>query len=155
MQSDTYRSPHGAARIRALTDTAAELFLERGDEGVSVDDPITRAGGSRRDVYDRFGGKHGLFIDIVTRLCDEQALPLRNPGIAEGEIGPALVLFGERVPEIVLRPRPPLPNARALCARRCRPSFKASCPETIPRMRDLPWKSILAGCWPRSSSSAG
>ncbi|KAA2316075.1 TetR/AcrR family transcriptional regulator [Pseudooceanicola sediminis] len=105
MQPDTHRTAQGAARIQALTDTAAELFLERGYEGVSIDELIGRVGGSRRNVYGRFGGKQGLFIEVVTRLCDEQAQPLRNLDIGVGGIGPALTMFGERVLEIVLQPR--------------------------------------------------
>ncbi len=105
MQPHTHRTAHGAARIQALTDTATELFLERGYEGVSIDELIGRVGGSRRNVYGRFGGKQGLFIEVVTRLCDEQAQPLRDLDIGEGEIGPALTMFGERVLEIVLQPR--------------------------------------------------
>lgn len=104
MKPDTHRTAHGAARIQALTDTAAELFLERGYEGVSIDELIGRVGGSRRNVYGRFGGKQGLFIEVVTRLCDKQAQPLRDLGIGEGEIGPTLTMFGKRVLEIVLQP---------------------------------------------------
>ena len=105
MQSVNHRTVHGAARIQALSDTAAELFLEHGYEGVSIDELIGRVGGSRRNVYGRFGGKQGLFIDVVTRLCDEQAQPLRDLDIGEGEIGPTLTTFGERLLEIVLQPR--------------------------------------------------
>ena len=105
MENHTHRTAHGAKRIQALTDTAAELFLERGYEGVSIDALITQVGGSRRNVYGRFGGKEGLFIETVKRLCDEQAQPLRKMQIAEAELGPALVLFGERILEIVLQPR--------------------------------------------------
>ena len=105
MQSVTHRTAHGAARSQALTDTAAELFLERGYEGVSIDELIGRVGGSRRNVYGRFGGKQGLFIDVVTRLCDDQTQPLRDLDIGEGEIGPTLTIFGKRMLEIVLQPR--------------------------------------------------
>lgn len=101
----THRTSQAAARIRALTETAADLFLERGYEGVSVDELIDRVGGSRRNVYGRFGGKQGLFIEVITQLCDEQAEPLRILDVGDGEIGPALITFGENLLAAVLHPR--------------------------------------------------
>lgn len=105
MEPATHRTAHGAKRIKALTDTATELFLERGYEGVSVDAILNRVGGSRRNVYDRFGGKEGLFIDVVTKLCNEQAQPLREMEIEGRDLDGSLVQFGEKILEIVLQPR--------------------------------------------------
>jgi len=45
------------------------MFLDRGYEAMSLDTLIARAGGSRRNIYDRFGGKEGLFIEVVNQLC--------------------------------------------------------------------------------------
>lgn len=95
----------GAARIQALTDTAANLFLDQGYEAVSLDTLIAQVGGSRRNIYQRFGGKQGLFIEVVSQLCDEQAEPLRDLDIGGGDIAPALVIFGEKLLEVVLQPR--------------------------------------------------
>lgn len=95
----------GAARLQVLTDTAAELFLDQGYASVSLDALIAQAGGSRRNIYQHFGGKEGLFVDVVTRLCEEQARPLRDLAIGGGTIEEALDLFGRKVLEIVLQPR--------------------------------------------------
>ena len=100
-----HRTAHGAARIQALTDTAADLCLERGYEGVSIDELITRVGGSRRNVYGRFGGKQGLFIEVVTLLCEEQAAPLRELQVPEGKIDDVLSRFAASVLHTVLQPR--------------------------------------------------
>lgn len=99
------RTARGAARLAALTDTAADLFLERGYEAVSVDELIARAGGSRRNVYDHFGGKEGLFIEAMTRLCREISAPLAALEIDDGDIRVALTRFGRATLHTVLQPR--------------------------------------------------
>lgn len=95
----------GVARLQTLTDTAANLFLDQGYEAVSLDTLIARAGGSRRNIYQHFGGKEGLFIEVVTRLCEEQGQPLRDLDIGDGDIGPAMTAFGEKLLDIILQPR--------------------------------------------------
>ncbi|MUZ65058.1 TetR/AcrR family transcriptional regulator [Agrobacterium vitis] len=73
---DVHRTTKGAERLRSLKDAAANMFLEQGYEAVSMDTLIAQVGGSRRNIYNHFGGKEGLFIETVTRLCAELALPL-------------------------------------------------------------------------------
>lgn len=96
---------NGDARVRALTDAATDLFLRKGIDGVSIDELIQTVGGSRRNIYDRFGGKEGLFIEVVTRLCEQQAAPLRELRIEDGDLSSALQSFGERMVQIVLETR--------------------------------------------------
>jgi AcrR family transcriptional regulator len=61
----------GTERCGLIRKAATDLFLERGYDGVSVDDIIARAGGSKTNVYSYFGGKDGLFVAVVETLCDE------------------------------------------------------------------------------------
>lgn len=106
MQSPTlHRTAHGAARLQALTATATEMFLDQGYESVSLDELIGRVGGSRRNIYQHFGCKKGLFIEVVTQLCEEVAHPLLELDIEGDEIGKALARFGTQVLRIVLQPR--------------------------------------------------
>lgn len=100
-----HRTAKGAQRLRDLTDVAAELFLERGFESVAVDDLIARVGGSRRNVYSYFGGKEGLFIEVVKQLCAELASPLEELNIGEEEACEGLSSFGRRLLQTVLQPR--------------------------------------------------
>lgn len=100
-----HRTEQGAARVRALTATAADLFLDQGYEAVSLDDLINRVGGSRRNIYQHFGGKEGLFIAAITCLCDEISEPLVEMEIDDKNIKAALGAFGRQVLEIVLQPR--------------------------------------------------
>ncbi|MNT07342.1 putative DNA-binding transcriptional regulator [compost metagenome] len=88
------RTAKGALRTETLAKTACDLFLERGFDSVTVDDLIARAGGSRRNIYSHFGGKEGLFIEAITKLCEEIAMPLENLNISEETPRDALIKIG-------------------------------------------------------------
>src|SRR6201986_1801194 len=68
----------GEVRNSKLQKVAAELFLRRGYEGVSIDKIVEVAGGSKSTVYSEFGGKCGLFIRSIETLCREANEPLAN-----------------------------------------------------------------------------
>src|SRR6204780_1680695 len=55
---------------------AADLFLKRGYDGVTIDKVVELAGGSKSTVYSEFGGKCGLFISSIETLCREANKPL-------------------------------------------------------------------------------
>ena len=66
----------GDVRNSKLQKVAAELFLKRGYEGVTIDKIVEVAGGSKSTVYSEFGGKCGLFISSIENLCREANEPL-------------------------------------------------------------------------------
>ena len=66
----------GEVRNSKLQKVAADLFLKRGYEGVSIDKIVELAGGSKSTVYSEFGGKCGLFISSIENLCREANKPL-------------------------------------------------------------------------------
>src|SRR5271163_529104 len=66
----------GEVRNSKLQKVAADLFLKRGYEGVSIDRIVELAGGSKSTVYSEFGGKCGLFIKSIENLCREANKPL-------------------------------------------------------------------------------
>jgi AcrR family transcriptional regulator len=53
------------AKREKLLEIAAKLFLEKGYEGVSVDEITSQVGGSKTNIYSHFGGKEGLFLALV------------------------------------------------------------------------------------------
>ncbi|MDF1790921.1 MAG: TetR/AcrR family transcriptional regulator [Thalassobaculaceae bacterium] len=59
----------GEARRRALVDAAWTLFKERGIEATTLDEIISRAGGSRTTIYSAFGDKDGLIETAVGESC--------------------------------------------------------------------------------------
>lgn len=66
----------GEARNGKLQKVAADLFLKRGYEGVTIDRIVEIAGGSKSTVYSEFGGKCGLFVSSIENLCRESNEPL-------------------------------------------------------------------------------
>jgi AcrR family transcriptional regulator len=66
----------GEVRNGKLQKVAADLFLKRGYEGVSIDKIVELAGGSKSTIYSEFGGKCGLFITSIENLCRESNEPL-------------------------------------------------------------------------------
>src|ERR1700685_7950 len=66
----------GEARNSKLQKVAADLFLKRGYEVVTIDKIVELAGGSKSTVYSEFGGKCGLFISSIENLCREANEPL-------------------------------------------------------------------------------
>ena len=61
----------GTARRRAMMDAAWQLLLEKGFSGVTLNDVISRSGGSRTTLYEAFGGKDGLLTAVMTERCME------------------------------------------------------------------------------------
>jgi AcrR family transcriptional regulator len=51
----------------AILEAASRLFLERGYDGVSVEDIARAAGLTRQTVYNRFGDKAGVFAATIER----------------------------------------------------------------------------------------
>jgi len=66
----------GEVRNGKLQKVAANLFLKRGYEGVSIDNIVELAGGSKSTIYSEFGGKCGLFISSIENLCRQSNEPL-------------------------------------------------------------------------------
>src|SRR3984957_2941073 len=70
------KGSRGEVRNGKLQKVAADLFLKRGYEGVTIDKIVELAGGSKSTVYSEFGGKCGLFISSIENLCREANEPL-------------------------------------------------------------------------------
>ena len=66
----------GEVRNGKLQKVAANLFLKRGYEGVTIDNIVELAGGSKSTIYSEFGGKCGLFISSIENLCRQSNEPL-------------------------------------------------------------------------------
>jgi AcrR family transcriptional regulator len=64
------------ARNSRLQSVAADQFLKRGYDGVTIDKVVQLAGGSKSTVYSEFGGKCGLFISSIETLCRQSNEPL-------------------------------------------------------------------------------
>jgi AcrR family transcriptional regulator len=91
--------------MEGLSRVATERFLESGYEALSIDALVQEVGGSKRNVYDHFKGKEGLFIKVVEDLCAELSQPLLKTEISEEEPRVALAKYSAELINIVLEPR--------------------------------------------------
>jgi AcrR family transcriptional regulator len=87
--------PNG--RREALLQAAAEVFFEQGYAAASIDAIIERAGGSKRNIYNEFGNKEGLFLAIITENADKVLSTLSMEEIEGHDLRETLTAFGERL----------------------------------------------------------
>lgn len=60
----------------SIVRTAAELFLQKGYEGVSINDIIDVVRGSKGTIYSNFGSKEKLFEAVVEQLCKDVTIQI-------------------------------------------------------------------------------
>lgn len=102
---DAPKQQRGQARRTALVEAGLQVFLEKGYAGASLDDVIARAGGSRRNVYEWFGGKEALFGEVVKLAIGEILASLSAPELKDMEPREALVAIGRTFVETLISPR--------------------------------------------------
>lgn len=105
VSSEKRLRPKGAERLKKLKDSATNLFLEHGYEATSMDMVIQKVGGSRRNIYERFGGKEGLFAAVITDECRKMAKPLEGLVLEDGCVRQTLEKFGKEILRIIKQPR--------------------------------------------------
>ncbi|MGH8461488.1 MAG: TetR/AcrR family transcriptional regulator [Stenotrophobium sp.] len=102
---ETPSTHRGEARRKALLLAAREVFLEKGYVAASVEDVVSRVGGSKATLYSYFGSKEGLFGDLIAELCDEYVSTLAIPREIDGDIEKTLNQFGRRMLKLFLDPQ--------------------------------------------------
>ena len=93
-----------AKRREILMKTGAKLFLKKGYDGVALDDIVQKAGGSKSTIYSIFGGKCGLFISSIERLCREFNAPLRDLDYTGLDLRASLEKLGRTLATLIVRP---------------------------------------------------
>ena len=75
-------------RRERIVRAAAALFLKKGYDNVSIDEIIGVAGGSKATIYAWFGGKEGLFEEMVRRECMDvtMAIHVDSAGSLEAQL---------------------------------------------------------------------
>lgn len=81
--------PKGYHREEVI-DRALELFRERGYSGTSVEDLVKATGINRYGLYDDFGDKRGLFLEVLAQF---QTAKLRDAACLLSQPGPKLPLL--------------------------------------------------------------
>jgi AcrR family transcriptional regulator len=96
------RTKRGVQKCEDLRQAAAKLFLARGFDGVSVDDIVHEAGGSKTNVYSYFGNKERLFVLVVEELCVAFLTPLTTVDVTGLPLKAGLRALGRKLVAILL-----------------------------------------------------
>lgn len=83
-------------RRQLVLEAAAQVFFESGFEGASIDAVIKRVGGSKRDIYNAFGNKEGLFAAIVHDNADDVMGELADGVVPDTGLRESLIDFARR-----------------------------------------------------------
>ncbi|EJD6506944.1 MULTISPECIES: TetR/AcrR family transcriptional regulator [Providencia] len=99
------KTPKGKRRNQALITAAADIFLQYGFEGATLDMIIERAGGSRSTLYKNFGDKEGLFAAVVATMIDDIFIEPNEKAPKLDTIEMVLSFYGSRFLLNVLKPQ--------------------------------------------------
>ena len=91
-------------RRKEIIEEAAQLFIERGYENVTIDDIVERIGGSKATVYSRFGGKDELFATVIKAHCARVVGALDTHEDPTDPLADQLRTIGTAFLDTVLRP---------------------------------------------------
>ncbi|MEI9431985.1 TetR/AcrR family transcriptional regulator [Mesorhizobium sp. Cs1299R1N3] len=91
-------------RREALLQAAAEVFFEQGYAATSIDAIIERVGGSKRNIYNEFGNKEGLFSAIIVESADKVLSTLAIEEIAGHDLRETLTAFGQQLLDAYMSP---------------------------------------------------
>jgi TetR/AcrR family transcriptional regulator, mexJK operon transcriptional repressor len=140
-------------RHRGLIETAFRLFLEKGWEGVSIDEISRRAGVAKGFIYARYPDKAALFVGAVERLMEDAMGTLQVGEPLPDDVEEGLRAYGRRLLDLVLKPEA-LAFHRLFIAEA--PKFPALAKHFIARngLRDL-IAGVLAGYVDRGALAPG
>ena len=96
--------PRGEVRRSQILDAAAQVFLEHGYGGATIDLVVERAGASKATVYSFFGGKEGLLAAIVEERCERILSAFADPAAIGSDIRSALAHIARRYMEVAMAP---------------------------------------------------
>lgn len=87
-----------------LLQTATDLFLRHGLQGVSIDAIAQAAGVAKRSIYARYADKAELFAAAITRLIEDRTGPLYAFEIGDQPVEEGLLQFARKLLDIAMKP---------------------------------------------------
>lgn len=98
------KSEQASGRREALLAAATEVFFEQGYAAAHIDAIIERAGGSKRNIYNEFGNKEGLFTALVSESAEAAVSALAVGGFEGRNLEEILHEFGRRLLNLYMSP---------------------------------------------------
>ncbi len=92
-------------RRDAILEAAASVFFEQGYAATSIDAIIARLGGSKRNIYNEFGSKEGLFTALVSEAASKALAALTIEQGSDRDLDGTLMEFGRRLLDIYMSSR--------------------------------------------------
>lgn len=91
------KRPNADERRTAMLEAAAAVFFEQGYAATSIDAIIEKLGGSKRNIYNEFGNKEGLFTALVSETANKALTALSVENIGGHDLRETLLEFGRRL----------------------------------------------------------
>src|SRR6202030_1885481 len=91
-------------RHRSLLATAFRLFLEKGWDGVSVEEISRQSGVAKGFIYARYTDKGALFVEALERLMADARGTLHLAEPLPDDVEQGLYAFGRKLLDLVLQP---------------------------------------------------
>jgi len=91
-------------RHRSLLATAFRLFLEKGWDGVSVEEISRQSGVAKGFIYARYTDKGALFVEAIERLMADAIGTLHLAEPLPDDVEQGLCAFGRKLLDLVLQP---------------------------------------------------
>jgi TetR/AcrR family transcriptional repressor of mexJK operon len=91
-------------RHRGLLATAFRLFLEKGWDGVSVEQISRQSGVAKGFIYARYPDKAALLAGAIERLMEDAIGTLQVAGPLPEDVEEGLFAFGRKLLDLVLQP---------------------------------------------------
>ncbi len=104
-RGETRRTRKGEARDACLRRRAADLFLARGYDDVTIDELVREVGGSKTGIYGFYGGKEGLFLAVMNEVLHELAAPIRALALTDLSLEAGLESFARALIAVLLQDR--------------------------------------------------
>src|SRR5579859_6523728 len=91
-------------RHRSLLATAFRLFLEKGWDGVSVEEISRQSGVAKGFIYARYTDKAALFVEAIERLMADAHGTLHLAEPLPDDVEEGLCAFARKMLDLVLKP---------------------------------------------------
>lgn len=92
------------AKREAILDAARDEFFTVGFAAASIEAIADAAKVSKVTIYNRFGGKEGLFSSVIERECSSMGVGLIDLVSDEGNLRERLIAFGQKAVEFLTMP---------------------------------------------------
>ncbi len=93
----------GIERREQIRTIAAALFLEHGYEGVSVDEIMRQAGGSKTNLYNHFGDKEGLFMAVISQMSETFTHGIKDLDVSKLLLKDGLERLGRQLLSVLMQ----------------------------------------------------